>query len=112
MTTQTSGADAMSRELDEISRAIGRMEEAIAQGNHSRDRLNQKMDELAKAMNSFGHSITRLAEDVEEMKPLVSDYRDQRSRAKGVMTTLTVGAALVGATAGKLLELMPAFIKG
>jgi hypothetical protein len=63
-------------------------------------------------MNSFGHNVSRLAEDIDEMKPLVADYRDQRSRAKGVMTTLTVGAAMIGAISGKLLEHLPAFFKG
>lgn len=97
--------DKMSRELDEISRAIGRMENAIEHGNRSRDQLTQKIDELAKAMNEFGHSFASVADDVEEMKPLVADYRDTRARAKGVVAAVTLGAALVGGVAGKVIEI-------
>lgn len=103
--------DRMSRELDEISRAIGRMESAMDHANRSRDQLTAKMDELAKAMNAFGNNVSRLADDVAEMKPLVDDYRDQRSRAKGMVATFTVCAALVGGISGKALELLP-FFKG
>jgi uncharacterized protein YoxC len=97
--------DKMSRELDEISRAIGRMESAMEHANQSRDQLTGKMDELAKAMNAFGNHVSKIADDVAEMKPLVEDYRDTRARAKGVVAVVTLGAALVGGVAGKVIEI-------
>lgn len=110
MVQRAAGVQDMSGELNEISRAIGRMEEAIAQGNKSRDRLSDKIDELVKSVHAVAVKAEQVSADVEELKPIVEDYRDTRARAKGVIACFTLAAALVGGVAGKAIEVY-GFIK-
>lgn len=99
----------MSRELDEISRAIGRLETSVTEGNRARDNIDRKMDEVISVVHGFAAKLSSVSDDVDEMRPLVDDYRDNRSRAKGIIMMFSILAAIAGSLAGKVLDLLPYF---
>lgn len=105
-------------EVHELSRAIGKLEEAVERLTDSQDRETETAErrhrELTESIAAVSASNRTLAGDVEaiehdirEMRPLVDDYRETRDQAKGAARLakfIWAGMVALGATIAQVVD--------
>jgi chromosome segregation ATPase len=80
-------------ELDQISAAIGRLQEAQESAERQRARIFEQLARIAEQTSE----IPGLANRIEAMEPHVEDYRRLKQRGIGVLGVIAVGGSLLGA---------------
>lgn len=79
--------------LDQISAAIGRLQEAQANAARQRERMFEKLDGIAAQTAE----IPALARRIGEIEPHVEDYKRLKQRGVGILGLIAMGGSLLGA---------------
>lgn len=90
----------MAGELQEISRAIGRLEAGEEERQRQISALFRKLDEMREQLAE----LKRLAKTVEVLEPQVQDWTRTKNRALGALALLYGVAALMGALGSALFQ--------
>lgn len=100
----------MDRDLDNLSRVIGRLEEQIKTLFKRIDAL----EETSTREHRIVHDIVEATSEakVDEMKPLTDDYREKRAEARGaaklIYTLYAVAGGVIGSAATWLMQIISA----
>ena len=86
--------------LDQISAAIGRLQEAQENAERQRERMFEKLDSIAVQTAE----LPALARRIGEMEPHVEDYKRLKQRGVGVLGLIAVAGSLLGAWVRELWE--------
>lgn len=100
----------MAGKLDEISVTIGKILgglDALTKGVEDHRKLTnvrheENRDRLDQIEDTLKDQLTPLATTVADMKPIVADYKENRSRAIGVLLAITGLASGLGFFASEL----------
>jgi hypothetical protein len=98
------GAD---RDLDNLSRVIGRIEEQIKTLFKRIDALEENSTREHRVVHDIveatSDAVRTLTAKVDEMKPLTDDYREKRAEARGAAKLAYTLYALVGGIVGSVI---------
>jgi hypothetical protein len=86
--------------LDQISQAIGGLQESACAAQRSHDAMWLEL----KQMRSELVQIFALKKDVDDMRPHVDDWRRTKQRGVGLLAAASIGGGLLGQGLSTLLE--------
>lgn len=84
--------------LRQIFERLGSIDAKLSAGSRRHDDFDERMDRIEAKIEP----LPRIAETVNEMKPIVNDYKQSRSMMAGVALALTVVAGGIGFFAAEL----------
>ena len=87
-------------ELNEISRAIGSLQEAARAAQRSHEAIWLEL----KEMRSELAVVVALKKDVDDMRPHVEDWRRTKQRGVGLLAAAGIGGGLLGQGVATLLR--------
>lgn len=104
----------MPGELNDISVAIGRLEEGmrfLAQQVHTnQETATAEHREVHIIVTAMAESVRIVAAKVEKMEPLTDDYREKRAESRGAARFVNAAYALCGGTVAMVAsELVKAY---
>jgi len=106
----------MDRELDNLSRTIGRLEEQIKTLFKRIDALEETSTREHRVVHDIveatSDAIRTLTAKVDEMKPLTDDYREKRAERRGAAKLAYTLYAVVGGLIGSVATWVMQYLSG